>query len=183
MLKGLNGDIVNDAGEIGDMCEQYNKKIYAPIGLPELDFIMFDEIEPRVVLDEDIQDGLIVDTSKEEIYNVPSTIHDNKALGNDEFTSYFFKVSWNIVGDDFMRAVQNLFRSNMLQEVNATCITLVPKVESPLSLGDYRPIAFCNVVYKCIAKILMNRMKRFMNVVFSPCQSAFVAGRSIQDMI
>lgn len=68
----------------------------------------------------------------------------------------------------------------MLREVNATCITLVPKKDSPSTLGDYRPIACCSVVYKCITKILTARMRMFMNDVISPNQSAFITGKHIQ---
>ena len=38
----------------------------------------------------------------------------------------------------------------MLKEVNATILTLVPKKVNPFAMGDFRPIACCNVVYKCI---------------------------------
>lgn len=62
-------------------------------------------------------------------------------------------------------------------------ITLVPKVTSPQSLSDYWSIACCNVQYKCITKIMTNRMKRFIFYVVSPNQSAFISGRHIQDNI
>lgn len=71
----------------------------------------------------------------------------------------------------------------MLTEVNATCISLVPKVENPMSLGDYRPIASCNVVYKCITKNLTSRMKRFIDYAVSPNQSTVISGRHIQDNV
>lgn len=56
----------------------------------------------------------------------------------------------------------------MLKEVNATCITLEPKKESLTTLGDYRPIACCGVVHKCITKIITNRMRLFMKEVICP---------------
>lgn len=71
----------------------------------------------------------------------------------------------------------------MLGEVNATCVTLVPKVEILISLGDYMPIACCNVVHKCITKVLTTRMKNFIDWAVSPNQSTFILGRYIQDNI
>lgn len=47
----------------------------------------------------------------------------------------------------------------MLGEMNHTFLTLIPKVYSPTSVTQYRPISLCNTTYKIIAKILVNRMK------------------------
>lgn len=99
---------------------------------------MFDGIELRFTLDEEMGNEIIKEVSREEIYGVLNTIHDDKAPGNSGYSSFFFKFSWNVPGDDFVRAAQFFFQSGkMFKEVNATCIILVPKVESLLSLGDY----------------------------------------------
>ncbi|GJX46348.1 RNA-directed DNA polymerase, eukaryota, reverse transcriptase zinc-binding domain protein [Tanacetum coccineum] len=46
----------------------------------------------------------------------------------------------------------------MLGEVNATLIALVPKIDTPDKVSDFRRIAYCNVLYKCISEILTNRI-------------------------
>jgi hypothetical protein len=46
-------------------------------------------------------------------------------------------------------------------------------------MGDFRPIACCNILYKCITKILSNRMVAILDSVVSRAQSAFIPGRSI----
>ncbi|GJY66021.1 hypothetical protein Tco_0468259, partial [Tanacetum coccineum] len=48
----------------------------------------------------------------------------------------------------------------LLGEVNATSISLVPKLETPSKVSDFRPVTCCNVIYKCISKILTNRIKK-----------------------
>lgn len=48
---------------------------------------------------------------------------------------------------------------------------------------DYRLIAYCNTFYEIITKELTNRMKKVMNTIISPIQSAFIEGRSLIDYV
>ncbi|GJS63255.1 RNA-directed DNA polymerase, eukaryota, reverse transcriptase zinc-binding domain protein [Tanacetum coccineum] len=68
-------------------------------------------------------------------------------------------------------------------DVNGTLIFLVPKILTPQKVSDFRPIACCNVIYKCISKILTNRIKSTLNQIIDDNQSAFVLGRAITDNI
>ncbi|XP_028070654.1 uncharacterized protein LOC114273089 [Camellia sinensis] len=108
----------------------------------------------------------------------------NKAPGPDGFSAGFFKISWNIVGREVTQAVRTFFESGrLLSEVNSTIIALIPKVPNPVKVGDFRPISCCNTIYKCIAKIIANRIKTVLPDLVDPVQSAFVQGRRISDNI
>ena len=48
---------------------------------------------------------------------------------------------------------------------------------------SFRPISHCNVIYKVISKILVNRLKPIMDNLISPFLNAFIKGRSIFDSI
>nr|GFC28340.1 hypothetical protein [Tanacetum cinerariifolium] len=107
--------------------------------------------------------SLIEDVSLKEIKDALFDIGDNKSPGPDGFSSVFFKKSWNIIGEDFYKAVKEFFKSGkMLKDINSTVISLIPKTQSPLKVSDYRPIACCNVVYKCISKVITGRLKRII---------------------
>jgi hypothetical protein len=71
----------------------------------------------------------------------------------------------------------------LLKEVNATILILVPKKVNPSTMGDFRPITCCSVVYKCITKILSNRMLHFLSDLVSLNQSAFIPSRSISENV
>uniref|UniRef100_A0A6N2M2M8 Reverse transcriptase domain-containing protein n=1 Tax=Salix viminalis TaxID=40686 RepID=A0A6N2M2M8_SALVM len=67
--------------------------------------------------------------------------------------------------------------------INTTRITLIPKVASPNQLNDFRPISCCSVIYKCISKIIANRIKLSLSSIVGKAQSAFIPGRNIAEAI
>ncbi|XP_031248848.1 uncharacterized protein LOC116106632 [Pistacia vera] len=112
------------------------------------------------------------------------SIPDDKASGSNGFISLFFKRAWDIIGKDFRDAVRHFFATNEMPRcVNATRIALVPKVESPSRMTDFRPISCCNVLCKCISKVIVNRFKVVLPDIIGVSQSAFVSGRRISDYI
>lgn len=80
--------------------------------------------------------------------------------------------------------VRDFFNNGkLLKDINCTTIALIPKVKSPLKITEYRPISCCNVIYKCVSRIITNRMKEGLQDIISENQLAFVPGRSILDNI
>lgn len=69
------------------------------------------------------------------------------------------------------------------QFLNHTNIALIPKVESPQSIHNFRPTSLYNVLYKLIYKVLANRMKQVLEKVISWNQSIFIPGRLITNNI
>ncbi|GKA30765.1 RNA-directed DNA polymerase, eukaryota, reverse transcriptase zinc-binding domain protein [Tanacetum coccineum] len=107
-------------------------------------------------------------------------ICDNKAPGPDGYSAKFYKKAWTIVGRDVCNVVKEFFKNGKIfGEVNATHITLVPKVGTPQKVSDYRPIACCNVLYKIISKILTNRIKHALHKLVNQSQSVFIPERQI----
>ena len=138
---------------------------------------------PKKVMEED-GDYMIREVTDCEIKAALFYIEDNKAPGPDCYTSKFYKKAWDIIKEDLCGAIKEFFQTDKLfGELNATLITLIPKMETPQKVSDFRPIACCNVVYKCISKILTNRIKKALSYVVDENQSAFIPGRAITDNI
>ena len=124
------------------------------------------------------------EVSYEEVKQALFSIHLDKAQGPDGFNAYFFHKVWHIVGDDLVAAIQSFFTSgHLLRELNNTAITLIPKSQNPTRLLDFRPISCCNTIYKCISKIIANRIKGILPNFIDKAQSAFIQGRRISDNI
>lgn len=139
----------------------------------------FEKQVPRVMCDE-----MLKEVSEEEIKKVMFSFGDDKASGPDGYSAKFFKSAWPVIGEEVCIAVKEFFRSGkLLKEVNATLIALIPKVDCPQRVGEFRPIALCNVLYKCISKILANRIKGSLEDIIDDNQNAFIPGRRISDNI
>ena len=119
-----------------------------------------------------------------EIKSTLFAIGGEKAPGPNGYTAKFFKSTWHIVGGDVIKAILYFFHTcPLIPTFNSTIVALVPKCKSPSSMKDFRPISCCSVIYKCITKILANRMQKCLPNIIGKNQSAFTTGRSILDNI
>lgn len=64
-----------------------------------------------------------------------------------------------------------------------TYVVLVPKKDKPKVILDFRPISLCNVCFKIITKILVNRIKSVLPHLIAHEQAGFVSGRNTFDNI
>ncbi|XP_074289630.1 uncharacterized protein LOC141614781 [Silene latifolia] len=83
---------------------------------------------------------------------------------------------WNILA-------QPVTVDELLTQINATIMTLIPKTKRPTTVKHFRSISCCNVIYKAISKILCNRLVKVLPDIISKNQGAFVKGRSILENI
>ncbi|XP_071704828.1 uncharacterized protein [Rutidosis leptorrhynchoides] len=122
--------------------------------------------------------------TNEEVKAAIFDIGDDKATGPDGYSLAFFKNAWDVVGNDVCSAIKAFFsNSQLLTEINHTIIALLPKNQHPGKVNDYRSISCCNVLYKCISKIITNRITPCLEDIVYENQYAFIPGRRISDNI
>lgn len=132
------------------------------------------------------EDSLFLEApfSEEEIWEVLVSCDGNRAPGPDGFNLNFFKVFWHSIKDEVIRFFSEFHASGKLvQGLNAAFITLIPKLNEPVSISDFRPISLIGSVYKLISKVLAARLKLILPKVITPNQFAFTHGRQISDCI
>ncbi|XP_062118795.1 uncharacterized protein LOC133832472 [Humulus lupulus] len=117
---------------------------------------------------------------RDSLFNIPST----KSPRPDGFGSGFFKASWQDIGDEVCSAISQCFESGYFpSELHETTLSLIPKVANPSRAVDYRPIACCSTLYKCMAKLICKRLALVLPDLVQPNQRAFVKGHSIAHNI
>ncbi|GLT51746.1 hypothetical protein SLA2020_251350 [Shorea laevis] len=75
--------------------------------------------------------------------------------------------------------MDGFFENSLLQ----AHIVLIPKGENPDAVQKFRPICLLNVAYKVLSKVIVNRLRPFLQHLIGPFQNSFLAGRSTTDNI
>jgi hypothetical protein len=147
------------------------------------------EVEPCIralecKVSPEMNSRLLFPFTKEEINIALSQMSPLKAPGPDGMSASFYQANWNVINEEVCEAALNFLNTGEFdRDVNSTFIALIPKVQNPMSVTDFRPISLCNVLYKLISKVLANRLKHILPDIISCFQSAFIPGRLISDNI
>ncbi|GKU87915.1 hypothetical protein SLEP1_g2242 [Rubroshorea leprosula] len=107
-----------------------------------------------------------------------------KALGPDGLHVAFFQQFWDLIKDKLCHEIRLVFSMGIISEAwNASLIALVPKVQNPESISQFRPIGLCNVVYKIVTKLIVLRLRGLIGDLISPLQTSFIPGRKGIDNV
>ncbi|KAH1040320.1 hypothetical protein J1N35_042063 [Gossypium stocksii] len=118
----------------------------------------------------------------EEIKEAVWSGNESKAPGLDGFNLCFFRKCWEIVKNDLFGLISEFFTTEKLEKsINSSFITLIPKVENPIEISNFRPICLVSSLYKIVSKVLSRRLREIVREVVSDTQCVFIRGRQIID--
>lgn len=126
--------------------------------------------------------SLVRPVQAEEVQASLFSMPANKAQGPGGYPMEFYKAAWTVVGKDLVVVVQSFFLFGLMpRSTNGTLLSLVPKTTSAEKMSDFKPIVYCNVVYKLISKIMAHRLKAILPREIEKNQCAFVQGQLLLE--
>lgn len=77
----------------------------------------------------------------------------DRSPGPDGYNFHFIKAFWQDMKMDILHVLEDFHRNETWPKGgNSSFLTLIPKVNNPSSLNDYRPISLIGCMYKIVTK-------------------------------
>ncbi|XP_074301549.1 uncharacterized protein LOC141632948 [Silene latifolia] len=138
----------------------------------------------KTVLSSDQHDYFFFVFTRKEIRTDVFQLGPTKSPGPDGIPAIFYQKFWCHIKTEVEDAVLFMLNNGTISsDFNRTAITLIPKVNSPETVDNFRPISLCNVIIKIVTKCISNRLKKVMPFLVGDYQNGFVPGRNIGDNI
>jgi hypothetical protein len=104
-------------------------------------------------------DRLQEEFTKEEIDKIIKDFPSHKSPGPDGFNGEFLRKCWPLIAEEFYDLCKDFFDGEVcLRSINSSFITLIPKKDYPVNIGDFRPISLLNFSIKLLTKLLAERL-------------------------
>ncbi|GLT29230.1 hypothetical protein SLA2020_041090 [Shorea laevis] len=132
------------------------------------------------------EDGkaLLRPVSLEEVRDALFSMKGLKSPGPDGIQPIFYQKHWEEVSSTLLsftnRALSDGYFDTSLLQAH---IVLIPKEDNPDVIQKFRPICLLNVAYKVLSKVLVNRLRPYLQHLIGPFQNSFLKGRCTTDNI
>jgi hypothetical protein len=122
--------------------------------------------------------------SRSEIDQIIKNLPTNKSSGPDGFNMDFVRKCWLVIASNFYELCDKFYDGSICKDsINGSYVTLIPKHNSPASVGDYMSISLLNTSVKVLTKLLANRLQLVITKLVHQNQYDFLKARTIQDCL
>jgi hypothetical protein len=122
--------------------------------------------------------------TEEELHGTLMSGKKKKAPGYDGICTDFLQVAWPTIGEDLLQIVSSMYTDGDVAPTQKKGVMVfVPKSNSPTTPGEYRQLTLLNSDIKLFSRILVNRMRPWMDDILHPSQYCGVRENNILDAI
>ncbi|GKU90588.1 hypothetical protein SLEP1_g4569 [Rubroshorea leprosula] len=133
-------------------------------------------------MEDNAHESLLKPASLDEVKQALFSMKGLKSPGPDGLQAIFFQKYWTTVSGTLLHFVNSaLINGSFEPSLLQAHVALILKGDAPDVIQKFRPITLLNVAYKVLCKVLVNRLRPYLQELIGPFQSSFLAGRSIID--
>jgi len=104
-------------------------------------------------------------------------LYSFKSLRQGGINFGFIKHFWEEIKDDMFHFITEFHQNGRLAKgINYSFNALIPKVDRPQCLSNFRSISLVGCMYKVLAKLLANKLRNVIGSLIFDSQSTFVRG-------
>jgi exonuclease III len=132
-------------------------------------------------LSQESQDSLIKNLTSDQVkFVIFKKCERNKSPGLDGLPYEFYQVTWEIIGEDFVKVLQcQLDRVRLVESDRHGATRLTSKVDGIPAVSELRPITLLNCDYKILSKCFVGLLTPVMGEIISSGQLCSVKDKNI----
>ena len=145
-LRNSQGRRAESQEEIYEVIFNHFQQIYTTSNVQRFDSCL--QHVPKLVTDE-MNEVLCSFVTDQEIKRAVDALGAFKACGVYGLNGHFYQQHWRAVENSVCNAVKEVFQGgSILEAINQTQVVLIPKIDRPEDIGQFRPISCCNFYLK-----------------------------------
>ena len=123
---------------------------------------------------------------KDDLLSGFKQLNKDSSPGLDGISPSFYLAFWDFLKEPFFKCVTEAFNEQCLStSQQRSVITLLPKTkgEGLKDVKNWRPLSLTNIDYRCITRVLAQRVQTVISKLINNDQTAYIRSRSIHDNI
>lgn len=145
----ISGNVITDHDQITQIFVDHFTHLWKDNNNTSFDFIFDAMPNDLPIISTRDNTFLTRKVTKDEVFITLNSLPLDKSHGPDDFNFEFYKYFWGRTFDHLFLAIKTFFEiARMHKAWGRTFVALIPKIDHPKNISDFRPIFLYNVCYK-----------------------------------